>query len=759
MNSLEPRVRATLIVAMLSAAAVTAQFVGGKTIRDALFLANLDVTSLPMMVAGAAAFSIAIVFVNARVASRLEPHRLVPLIFLGSAIAWMVEWALLPLVPRGSAVLVYLHVSGVGPMLGSGFWLLATEAFDPRTAKQRFGQIAGVGTLGGLLGAGLAERVGTLLGSGAMLPILAIISIICAWQIRRLAGAGTPNAAVEPSPELAPDSVRSGLRALRGVPYLSNLAALVLLGTLGAALLDYVFKAQAVATFGRDDSLLRFFAAFYAVTGVISFVLQTSASRYALERFGLAVSIGTPSFALLAGSLGALFGMGLSSTALARGGESIFRSSLFRSGYELFYTPIAPGEKRAAKSIIDVGFDRLGDMVGGSLIRAVLVLAPVLAYQVILSLAAVCAAAALVLASRLNRGYIQTLERNLRNRALTIDLADATDMTTRTTIMRMQPGSAGHIGGSQVVDTAVRVQYGSAGLLDSLDPEVQEIVALRSRDRGRVLSVLQRDIHLTPALVPHVIPLLAWEPVAEAAIEALREVAESHVGQLADALLDPDQDFAIRRRLARLLSVCSTQRAVDVLLRGLDDPRFEVRFRCGHSLGAIRARQPDVRIEAERVFDFVRREVTVSRPVWESHRLLDRIDPSEQHEFVDDFLRDRASQSLAHVFTLLSLVLSPEPLQIAFRGLHAGDPQLRGTALEYLEGVLPRHIREPLWPFLDDHRPAARIVRPSDHVLEDLLRSNVSIMINLKELKDRAEAPDVQSGGDPPGDVPRRSDL
>ena len=55
---------------------------------------------------------------------------------------------------------------------------------------------------------------------------------------------------------------------------------------------------------------------------------------------------------------------------MARGGESVFRSSLFRAGYELFYTPIPAAEKRAAKSIIDVAFDRLGDAVGGGLVRA-----------------------------------------------------------------------------------------------------------------------------------------------------------------------------------------------------------------------------------------------------------------------------------------------------------------------------------------------------------------------------------------------------
>ena len=67
---------------------------------------------------------------------------------------------------------------------------------------------------------------------------------------------------------------------------------------------------------------------------------------------------------------------------------------------------------------------------------------------------------------------------------------------------------------------------------------------------------------------------------------------------------------------------------------------------------------------------------------------------------MDGFLKERAGQSLAHVFTLLSLVLPTAPLQIAYRGLLTDDPALRGTALEYLEGVLPRDIRERLWPFL-----------------------------------------------------------
>ena len=89
--------------------------------------------------------------------------------------------------PAATAVAVYLHISCAGPLLASGFWLVSTERFDPRTAKLRFGQIAGMGTLGGLLSAVLAERVGATLGAPALLLVLAAIQFACAVVVRALA--------------------------------------------------------------------------------------------------------------------------------------------------------------------------------------------------------------------------------------------------------------------------------------------------------------------------------------------------------------------------------------------------------------------------------------------------------------------------------------------------------------------------------------------------------------------------------------------
>jgi hypothetical protein len=700
-------------MAMACAAAVTAQFVSGKATRDALFLTSLHVTTLPTMLAATSFFSILLVVAYAKAARKIQPGRLVPASFVVSGVLFVCEWLFRSTAPTATAVLVYLHISGAGPLLASGFWLISSENFDPRTAKKLFGRITSAGTIGGLFGALLSERVAALFGVPAMLLVLGALQFLAAALVQRLAAiGGGADAAASIQAAAAPSRpARSGLRVMAEAPHLRTLATLVLLGTTGAALLDYLFKAEAVETFGPGDQLLRFFALYYAAISLVTFVLQMSSSRTMLERFGLGLTTSTPSLALLAGSIGGLIAPGFGAVLVARSGESIFRGSWFRAGYEVFFTPIPADEKRAAKSFIDVASDRLGDAVGGGLVRLAILFGPGTQSSAILSLAMATAIGAVFAASRLNRWYLRTLETSLVNRGAGIDLSDTQDASTAKVVRGLASGRP--------------VDRHGLGRIANRDPEVRDILALRSRDRERIMEILARQEGIPAALVPHVIPLLAWDAVADHALFALRKIAEEHVGELVDALLDPNQDFAVRRRLARVFSVCVSKRAADGLMFALEDPRFDVRFQSARSLAAILDKNPRIHIDRDQIFDLVLREAAVGRPVWESRRLLDGF-VSESP--LDEFVRDRAGQSLAHVFTLLSLVLPREPLQIAFRSLHSEDKQLRGTALEYLEGVLPAPIRQALWPFLVRRR-TAEPARPHDDVIAELLRSSQSITL------------------------------
>lgn len=712
--------------ALAGAAVIGAQYIAGKAARDALFLAYFEPSSLPPMIIGTSIFSIVLVFASSKSLRRVSPGTYVPIAFAVSAMLLLLEWGLTFVVPRLAAPVLYLQVSGIGPLLGSGFWLIASERFDPRSAKKRFGQIGGAGTIGGLVGGLVAARLAAVADVVSLLPLLAALNVICAWQARSLARLeGDATARRSPKPAA---SGRSGVRVLTETPYLRNLALLVLFGTIAAAFVDYVFKVQVKATFARGSSLGSFFSLYYAGVSLITFAIQTFGSHAVLQKLGLTAAMSAPSLSFVVGGVASLLFPGLRSMVSTRASEAVFRGSLLRSGYELFYTPIAPDDKRAIKGVVDVGVDRSGDIIGAGAIQ-LLLWAPLFNLpSTLLTLAIVFSLAALFVASRLSRGYVKALEQSLLNRAVELDLSDVEDRQTRTILLKALHRSQTETGDARTRPT------GAVPVTASTDREVQDILELRSRDADRVRRVLRRHTNLPAALVPHVISLLAWDPLASDAVRALRSIAEERVGELIDTLVDPNQPFVVRRRLARVFSVCASQRAADGLLLGLDDLRFEVRSQCGRSLASILGRNPQVTLDASRVLAVVRREVGVSKRVWEGRQMIDTtIDGLDEPSPLEVLVSDRAGRALEHVFTLLGLVLSIEPLRIAYCGLHTTDRSLRGTALEYLDGVLPSDIRQHLWPFLDESVASRRSTRSREAVLDELLRSNQSILLNLQE--------------------------
>jgi hypothetical protein len=205
-------------------------------------------------------------------------------------------------------------------------------------------------------------------------------------------------------------------------------------------------------------------------------------------------------------------------------------------------------------------------------------------------------------------------------------------------------------------------------------------------------------------------------------------------GQLIDVLVDPEMPFVIRRRIPRVLSHVLTQRAADGLLLGLADERFEVRYQCGRGLARITRHDPSVNVGRDAILASVMRELEVGQKVWESQKLMDESE-DDSSPWLDNVLRARIHRSVEHVFTLLSMVLDREPLEICLRALDSKNNTLRGTALEYLENVLPTDIKQKLWPYLGQAKPARGRARPPAQIVEDLLRSMDALAVDREEIE------------------------
>src|SRR4051812_32060590 len=237
------------------------------------------------------------------------------------------------------------------------------------------------------------------------------------------------------------------------------------------------------------------------------------------------------------------------------------------------------------------------------------------------------------------------------------------------------------------------------------------------------LPLALKELDARSPSVACAILLLAHAEHHEQALQALRANAEAITGQLIDALLDPSMDFIVRRRLPRALNQCFTQRAADGLLLGIGDERFEVRYECGRALLRVSDGNPQILIAREKVIDAIKRELDNEQRMLGGTSLQFEDEPNADGEssLLDGLMRDRVTRSLEHVFTILSLHLEREPLRMAFKALYHEDTRYRGTALEYLDTVLPGEIREILWPFLGAAVPLPT-ARAAHELLADLAR-------------------------------------
>jgi ATP:ADP antiporter, AAA family len=719
-----------VLTAIVSAGAMIAFQVAGKATRDALFLSNFPVTALPGMSAASAALSIAAVLAASRLLSLKSPHIVIPAAFGVSSILLIAEWMIYAMAPKATAILLYLHMAAFGATLVSGFWSQISELFDPRTAKREIGRIVAGGTIGGLLGGIIAERAGAMFSVSVVILALAVLHCICALLNH---GLQTP-AAILGHVNVAKKPVihaKSGFQVLRSNSYLLHIALLVLLTTVAEGLLDYVMKANAFGAFTQGQQLIRFFALFYTGTSLITVLIQAPLSRYALQRFGATTTMSTMPFMVAAGGFVSLVWPGLLSIGFGRGMQAVLKDSLFRSGYELLYAPVLPAEKRSAKTIVDVGCDKFGDALAAGIIRLVLFagLSALISNRLLTVIAVMLGVLSIVLTLRLGKEYVTALEKSLLSRAADLDLMDVEERSTRTTMLRTL-GTI-DLGAIRHLDPIV-VKKPQQRAVEETEAEslVRRILDLQSEDTATVRAALSNQPSLDPFTIAPAIRLLARDDVSEAAVQALRNSVATSVGQLTDALLNSDEDFAVRRRIPRVLAYSLSTRSVEGLMRGLADTRFEVRFSCGRALSRICSLDFSLRPPPALIYAATLDEIAIANRLSDTPRVLDSYD---DHSDSDTSHRkwDSTDIRLEHIFRLLSVCLPPEPLHVAFQALHTDDVYLRGTALEYLETIVPAGVRETLILFLDGTVRPQEKRRSADHIAEELMQSRQQIALKV----------------------------
>jgi len=655
---------------MATAAVMIAHLVAAKAFRDAAFLRAWPITALPAMTIATAALTGVMVPLFAALLARFPPAIVVASGFALSAAAHAGEWAVYDS-SRTLAVVIYLHLAGVATLLISGFWSTVAERYDPAGARASYGRIAATGTAGGIAGSIAAERLVAVIAPHAVLVLLAALHAACA------VGVATLGRAPALLTRASDGEGASGIGAAFRGRYVRTIAAFAILTAAAAAMLDFLLKTNARGMFGTGPDLLRFFAVFYGVVQLVTFLAQNASGRV-VSRLGVSGTIDTlPTGVGAASAVALMMPGGLAMVAAVRGAESVLRNSLYRAAYEMLFVPMDAATRRRAKTVLDVVCDRVGEALGSTTVQLLLAFGVVGIDNALLRISVLFSIVAVWIGRQFSGLYLQVVEDQLvkHRDAPPVSVVSEAGWTVVQLPEHLAPRPAdARREGAREAEPELRP-----------DPPLRLLADLRSGDAARVTAALRQPSRLERMHVAHAINLLAWDDVSAAAREALEPLAPAHVGLLVDAMLDGSTEFTIRRRLPRILGRCPVQRSVDGLVGGLNDSRFEVRYHCSQAIARMMTAHAGLSIDHSRIIAVVERELVVPPQLWRGYRLLDRPDDPAP----PGLPAGATSRQVEYIFLLLSTIIAREPLDAAVHGIRSPDAGVRGLSVEYFDQVLP----------------------------------------------------------------------
>jgi len=350
--------RRTALMAAYAANAIGAVVVG-RSIRDALYLANRPARGLAGMYILSSLVIVAVSWSYARVADRVPRGALNAASAAVCALLCAAAWVLLKL-GAGSWVYpaLYIFVEAMGSLIVIQFWTMANDVFHAREAKRLFGIIGAGGTLANVVFGLLVARYAKIVGAENMLWLMVVQLLFCALlakQTAPLAGGSSLILRLAPSARRGKRTLtRAGVSSVFANPHLALVAAIAAVSAVAVTIVDFQFKTAAAAVLNQND-LAGYFGRFYGICGGIAFAVQIWVTGRMLERYGILASL-LPlpvGLALGSGFATAMPNPGLFVQSLAKGSDTIFRYTINDASMQLLYVPVPTHVRGRAKAFID----------------------------------------------------------------------------------------------------------------------------------------------------------------------------------------------------------------------------------------------------------------------------------------------------------------------------------------------------------------------------------------------------------------------
>jgi len=248
------------------------------------------------------------------------------------------------------------------------------------------------------------------------------------------------------------------------------------------------------------------------------------------------------------------------------------------------------------------------------------------------------------------------------------------------------------------------------GLMESHSPLTQKLEELLEDESPEVSKYaiesaarLKRREH-----VPGLIYKLHNPLTREDACTALEKYGERIVGTLSDYLGDSDEDVGLRKEVASVLARIPGQDSADFLAWELAEDNEDMDPELIDALDRIRSGKPDIQVQEEiiktKIFKEIKKYYQILIKFYDAKSKAKKVKMSEQ-------LSENLAASMMNIFKLLGLIYSHEDIFRAYQNIRTATKDSVDYAVELLDNILPKEIRDVVFPLIEDLALEERVKR------------------------------------------------
>ena len=248
------------------------------------------------------------------------------------------------------------------------------------------------------------------------------------------------------------------------------------------------------------------------------------------------------------------------------------------------------------------------------------------------------------------------------------------------------------------------------GLMESESPLAQRLEELLEDESPEVskyaiesAAKLKRREH-----VPGLIYKLHNPLTREDASAALEKYGERIVGTLSDYLGDDEEDIELRQEVASVLARIPIQDSADLLAWELAEDNEDMENELIDALDRIRSGEPDIQVQEEviktKILKEIKRYYQVLIKFYDAKSKVKKPKMSEK-------LSEDMAASMMNIFKLLGLIYSHEDIFKAYQNIRTATKDSIDYAVELLDNILPKEIRDAVFPLIEDLPLEERVKR------------------------------------------------